>query len=741
MSQTFQLSIQGMNCGSCVGRVEKGLLNLPGVQHVAVNLASQTAYVMSDDSISFDQLAKAVSQSGYHASKPASVSDRKQQEKNLDQQEKNSIMICALLSTPLMLPMLSQLLGLHWSLPMLVEWLLATPVQFVMGWRFYTGAWKALKNKVATMDVLIALGTSAAYGLSIYVWLVQPSLGSGLGAAHTTYFEASAAIITLVRLGKWLESRAKRATLIAIEKLIELRPNVVSVETAGGVEELPLEFVRVGHIVQVKPGSRVPVDGVIVEGSTHVDNAHVSGESMPLPKTVDDTLLAGGMNGEGFIRLKTTAVGQSTLLGQIISSVENAQMQKAPIQQTVDKVSAVFVPVIVLIALGTLLFWGVGLVGHAPDWPSGIIHAVSVLVIACPCALGLATPTAIMVGTGVAAEHGILIKDAHALETAHTLKGIAFDKTGTLTLGHPSLRATQHGLRSDMEFLKLLCALQLGSEHPLAKAIQSAWQTQSAMANNQAPPIKMAEHITALPGVGVSGTIHGETYTLSNVLYLKQHGLDVIVPAAWAQAGWTVSVLSKGVQSLEILGLVAFGDQIKPESQKAISTLQNMGIQTLLLSGDNKSSTEKVALTLGIKHFKAQVLPQDKTNLILDWKKQLNGTVGMVGDGINDAPALTSADIGIAMSTGTDVAIHTAGITLMRGDPFLVVAAIEISTKTYRKIQQNLFWALVYNVIGIPLAAAGFLNPVVASAAMACSSVSVVGNALLLKRWKPSHTT
>ncbi len=726
MSQTHQIAIEGMTCASCVGRVERTLKKIPGVEHVAVNLATEMAHVIAQDSISYETLAQGVTKAGYVPHPPELTTDKAKRQAAADHREKLWLYLGIALTLPLVLPMFAVPFGQDWMPSGPWQLVLATPVQFIVGWRFYSGAFKALRAKSGNMDVLVALGTSAAYGLSLY----QLTLEHG----HHLYFEAAASVITLVRLGKWMEGRAKHATVAAIEALAQLRPETVTLEIDGSVSTLPLAFVKPGHVVHVKPGERFPVDGVIVEGATQVDNSHLSGESLSLSRTVKDTVNAGAVNGEGFVRIQTTAIGHDTLLGQIISHVENAQAAKAPIQAIVDQVSEVFVPVIMVVAAITLLAWGLGWFGVSSDWNAGLINAVTVLVIACPCALGLATPTAIMVGTGVAAQHGILIKDALALELAHKLVGVAFDKTGTLTVGHPTVTGVQHRLNSDDAFFEIAAALQAGSEHPLAKA---------TLQRLSSPVVVRAEDVTALPGFGVQGRWQGQTYQLTNLAWLSREQVDVQVPDEFTSQGWTVSVLSQNpvdgapAGPPEVLGLIAFGDDIKPTAAAAIQELHRLGVKTLLISGDNMASASKVAKALDIGDFKAQVLPHEKSEILNQWRTSLGGPVGMVGDGMNDAPALAAADVGIAMSTGTDVAMHTAGVTLMRGDPALVAAAIDISKHTYAKIRQNLFWALVYNVIGVPLAAFGVLNPVFAGAAMALSSVSVVSNALLLKRWRP----
>jgi Cu+-exporting ATPase len=542
------------------------------------------------------------------------------------------------------------------------------------------------------------------------------------------YFEASAVVITLVLLGKWLETRAKRQTTAAIRALQALRPERARVRRGGSEQELPLALVRIDDLVVVRPGERVPVDGRVVEGRSEVDESLITGESLPVPKQPADAVTGGAVNGEGLLLVRTTAVGAESTLARIVRLVESAQAGKAPIQRLVDRVSSVFVPVVIGIALLTLLGWGLG----GGDWERAILHAVAVLVIACPCARGLATPTAIMAGTGVAARHGVLIKDAEALECAHAVGIVAFDKTGTLTEGRPELVACEAVDGNADALLRASASLQAGSEHPLARAVLEA-----ARRAGLAPA--PATEVRAVAGRGVSARVDGRALHLGSSRYLRELGVPLGRLGERAQQlqseGRTVSWLAETGQRPALLGLLAFGDQPKARAAEAIERLHAQGIRTALVSGDNRGSAEAIARLLKIDTVRAEVLPEDKAAIVAALKAE-GAVVAMVGDGINDAPALAAADVGIAMSTGTDVAMHAAGITLMRGDPALVSAAIDISRRSYAKIRQNLFWAFAYNVVGIPLAAFGLLSPVIAGAAMALSSVSVVGNALLLRRWK-----
>ncbi|KRP59397.1 heavy metal translocating P-type ATPase [Pseudomonas orientalis] len=717
---TFDLPIGGMTCASCAGRVERALGKVPGVQRVSVNLANERAHIEVLGQMDPGVLIAAVDKAGYTATLPQAETITQADQARRLHRERWALMLAIVLALPLVLPMLVEPFGLHWMLPAWVQFALATPVQFILGARFYRAAWKAVRAGAGNMDLLVAIGTSAGYGLSVYQWLTRP-------APHL-YFEASAVVIALVLLGKYLESRAKRQTAGAIRALEALRPERAVRVLEGREEEIAITALKLGDLVMVKPGERFPVDGEVVDGQSHADEALISGESLPVPKQPGDRVTGGAINGEGRLLVRTQALGAESVLARIIRLVEDAQAAKAPIQKLVDKVSQVFVPTVLVVALLTLAGWWL----YGAPLESAIINAVAVLVIACPCALGLATPTAIMAGTGVAARHGILIKDAEALEHAHAVSAVVFDKTGTLTSGAPKIAhlAAVDGNVSLM--LQQAGALQRGSEHPLAKAVLDACDEQG---------LKLADVSTSqsLTGRGIAGTLDGRQLALGNRRLLEETGLGAGSlsqrATAWEAEGRTLSWLIEQGAHPRVLGLFAFGDTLKPGALHAVQQLKAQHISSHLLTGDNRGSARVVAEALGIDDVHAEVLPADKAATVTALKK--TGVVAMVGDGINDAPALAAADIGIAMGGGTDVAMHAAGITLMRGDPRLVPAALEISRKTYAKIRQNLFWAFVYNLIGIPLAAFGLLNPVLAGAAMALSSVSVVSNALLLKTWKP----
>ena len=726
ITQSAELQIDGMSCASCVGRVEKALFKVPGVLSASVNLATEKATVEVLSGVTFATLAAAIGKAGYSA-KPVAAQQPKATPSLIP--EWWPVAASALLTLPLVAPMLLQLIGVDWMLNGWVQLALATPVQFWLGWRFYRAGWKAVKARAGNMDLLVSLGTSAAYGLSVYL-LIQ----SGGGHAHHLYFEASAAVITLVLLGKWLEARAKRQTADAIRALNALRPTIARVLVDGHEVSTPIEQIAIGDLVVVRPGERISVDGNVVSGQSDVNEALITGESLPVSKNVGDKVTGGSVNGEGLLHVRTGAVGAETMLARIIRMVESAQAAKAPIQRVVDQVSAVFVPVVLVVALLTFAGW----MAYSGNWEEALINAVAVLVIACPCALGLATPTAIMAGTGVAARQGILIKDAEALEIAHSVTVVAFDKTGTLTEGKPSLVSIEpvQG-RSVEEVLRLAGALQKTSEHPLAHAVLEKVRERK----NAVSEVSDAK---ALPGRGIQARVDGQLMLLGSTRLMQENlvnpGQLGIRAAELESEGKTISwLLCQRDTSSELVGLLAFGDTIKPSSYQAINRLRELGIKTVMLTGDNQGSANAVAKELGIDEVRAELLPGDKATIIQEIRGQ-GHVVAMVGDGLNDAPSLVAADVGLSMSTGTDVAMEAAGITLMRGDPRLVADSFDVSRRTYSKIKQGLFWAFAYNVLGIHLAALGMLNPVVAGVAMAFSSVSVVTNALLLRRWRGAAT-
>lgn len=733
-SNQLTLAVEGMTCASCVGRVERALTAVPAVQQVSVNLATELVRVQTDGGARAAELIEVVRQAGYDAflREPAASSAPP-----VASPAWQPVVLAALLTVPLILPMLLATVGIVWQLPGWVQLLLATPVQFWLGARFYRAGWRAVKASAGNMDLLVAIGTSAAYGLSFFQLLRQwthAGVATAMSGEMHWYFEASAAVITLVLLGKWLETHAKHQTVNAIGALHALRPDTATVRRENANSVIALSAIRVGDIVVLRPGERVAVDGIVLQGDSHVDESMLTGESLPVEKHPGDKLTAGAINGEGMLLIETIAVGAETVLARIIRMIEQAQTSKMPIQRLVDQVSAVFVPVVLVVALLTLLGWGV----LAGDWAQALVNAVTVLVIACPCALGLATPTAIMAGTGAAARYGILIKDAQALEIAHRIVTVAFDKTGTLTEGKPRLSA-HHAVDHDQRrLLGIAAALQRHSEHPLAGAVLAAAQAQE---------ITVVDTVDskAVPGRGTQASLAGELYYLGNTRWMEELGAPPQSQASLCrtaseleQQGHTISWLAHRNQhhAVTLLGLLAFGDALKPNARHAVALLHRLHVRTVMLSGDNEGAARHVAQALGLDAFQANILPDGKAQAIMALRRD-GDIIAMVGDGINDAPALAAADVGIAMSTGAEVAMQAAGITLMRGDPMLVADAIDISRRTYSKIRQNLFWACIYNIVGIPLAVSGLLSPMIAGAAMAMSSVSVVASALMLTRWRP----
>ncbi len=726
-----------MTCASCVSRVEKALKKVPGVQDATVNLATESARITYAPSAQAEALLRrAVRDAGYEPRSPDAV-----MEQDVSPWAGFApVAIGLLLSAPLVLPMLGDLFGQHWMLPAWMQFALATPVQFILGARFYKAGWHALRALTGNMDLLVAIGTSAGWGLSMWLWLgPQGQAHAAHGMVPHLYFEASAVVVTLVLLGKWLEARAKRQTTAAIRALHSLRPDVAHVlQRAGGEMDLPVAEVLVNDQLVVRPGERIPVDGVLAQGETQVDESMLTGEPLPVRKQAEARLTGGSINGEGRIVMRVTAVGHETVLAQIIRLVEDAQAAKAPIQRLVDQVSAIFVPVVLVIAVLTLGGWLLAGAGME----AGLIHAVAVLVIACPCALGLATPAAIMAGTGVAATQGILIKDAQALELAHKVDTVAFDKTGTLTVGQPRLvafivpaDAATDTPAAEAAALTAAASLQSGSEHPLARAVVAA-----AKARGLTPPVP--DSVRAVPGRGTEGEVGAASYLIGSLRWLDElgvglGGLQAEADRLQAEGATLSALVERTTAGLTLRGLMAFADEPKAGAREALAVLRARGIRVVMISGDNRGAALAMGarLGLGAEEIRAEVLPGDKAASVLALRAG-GHTVAMVGDGVNDAPALAAADVGLAMATGTDVAMHAAGITLMRGDVGLVAAALDISHRTVMKIRQNLFWAFAYNVAGIPLAALGYLSPVVAGAAMALSSVSVMANALLLKRWR-----
>ncbi|MEO5338046.1 MAG: heavy metal translocating P-type ATPase [Magnetospirillum sp. WYHS-4] len=724
--RTLELAIDGMTCAACSTRLEKQLSRLPGVSAARVNLATERATVTSDGGIvGVADVVAAVERAGFKARVIESPDARlAEEEAEIARRQRRDLAMLAgsaLLTLPFFVQMAYMVAGRHdMMMPGWLQFLLATPVQFVAGARFYAPAWKALRAGSGNMDLLVALGTTAAWGLSVYLLGVAPADASD--HVHS-YFEASASVITLVLLGRFLEARAKRSTTAAIRALMHLRPETARVLRDGREVEVPASLVAVGDEVVVRPGERLPVDGVVTDGITQVDESLLTGESLPAGKGVGDAVTGGAINGDGLIRVRATAVGADSVLARIVRLVQDAQASKAPVQHLVDKVSAVFVPTVIAIAAAA---W---LKDYSAGWgmEAAIVTAVTVLVVACPCALGLATPTAIMVGTGAAARGGILIKDAEALEQAHRLDTVVFDKTGTLTEGRPRVLEIV-ALDGDADgLLRLAAAAQQGSEHLLGRAVLER-------AAGVALPTVTA--FRGLPGLGLEAEVMGRSLVVGNRRLMAERVFDMSALAERAERleeqGMTVMWVAVDGR---IAGLLAAADRPKAGAAQAVARLKAMGIEPVLLTGDNRRAAEVVAREVGIERVLAEVLPADKAGEVKRLKAQ-GRTVAMVGDGVNDAPALAAAHVGIAMGTGTDVAMHAAGITLMRGNPALVADAIRVSQATYSKIRQNLFWAFVYNLVMIPLSVFGVLTPVMAGAAMAMSSFSVVSNSLLLRRWR-----
>ena len=728
--QHFSFGVTGMTCSACSTRIEKALHRIPGVQEASVNLALEKADVRVESNVNEAQLHTAVIKAGFGVTLTESLQTPTDQTANRNETERavRREWLAFGASAVLTLPLVLQMFTMHrggFMLPPLVEFLLATPVQFIIGSRFYVGAYRAIRGGTGNMDVLVAMGTSAAWGYS--TWLL---ISLGDAAMGQLYFEASAVIITLVLLGKLLEARAKRSTTDAIRRLMELRPAVARVRRDGQEIELPVAQLRRGDVTVVKPGEALPVDGRIIDGSSEIDESLITGESIPVLRTTGDMVTGGAINGNGLLIVEATAVGNDSTLAKIIKLVENAQSGKAPVQRLVDRISAIFVPIVVVIAL---LSFGINWL-LTDNAGASLIAAVSVLVIACPCALGLATPTAIMTGTGVAARHGILIKDVASLERAHKISALIFDKTGTLTLGKPTVTDIQMKSGNEQQLIELAASVQQGSEHPLAQAFlayakEKGWQLE--------PVSEFQSHT----GSGVAARIKGHEVRVGKQAFadttLAPHTELAEKAADWEGRGRTVIWIARDG---EILGIVALADPLRAESVAAVAQLRTMGIRTLLVSGDAKAVAAEIGQVAGVDVSHGGVRPEGKAEIIAGLQRE-GHTVGMVGDGINDAPALAAADVGIALGSGTDVAMETASLTLLRSDPRLVPAAIDVSKATWRKIRQNLFWAFIYNVIGIPMAAAGYLSPAIAGAAMAFSSVSVVTNSLLLRRWRPVQTT
>ncbi len=724
--QSVQLQLRKMTCAACAGHIEKALNKLPGVT-ATVNVATETAKVnFIPGLVNVDNLIEAVINAGYDASEISESSHAEEKARRLAayQAELRLFWISSVLTLPLVLQMGAMFSGHDMDmLPRWLQWLLATPVQFWIGRRFYIGGWHALRGGGANMDVLVALGTSMAYFFSAVV--------TAFALDQHVYFEASAAIITLVLLGKLMEARAKGKTSEAIEALIRLQPKTARIERNGEIIEVPASNLQVNDIFIVRPGENLPVDGVVIEGASSVNESMLTGESLPVGKQVGTKVFAATLNQQGLLKCRATSVGAHTQLAAIIHLVEEAQGSKAPIQRMADMISGIFVPIVVVISILTLgMTWWL-----TDDFVSALINAVAVLVIACPCALGLATPTAIMVGTGRGAQVGVLVKNAAALEHAEKIQTIIVDKTGTLTEGKPEVTDIVPGESiSKQDLLQIAASLEQGSEHPLARAVLDSAEKMHL----QLQPI---HDFSAITGSGITARMDSNQYLIGSPKFLTQQGAaldEKQITILQAEGKTVIGIAATSDNTPKILGYLAIADRLRDTSLKAIERLQSMGIEVVMLTGDNAVTAAAIARRTGITQYRAEVLPQDKAAEVMKMKASGKFT-GMIGDGINDAPALAAADVSFAIGAGSDVAIETADITLIRNDLMSVVDAISLSRATLRKIRQNLFFAFVYNTLGIPLAAMGMLNPVIAGAAMAMSSVSVVSNSLLLKRWQANH--
>ncbi|MDO8813756.1 MAG: heavy metal translocating P-type ATPase [Gallionella sp.] len=717
----IDLQITGMHCASCSARLEKVLNKLPEVA-ATVNIATEKAHIAyNPHQTDLAALIKAIQGAGFDAHPLRDFAAEKQARAAAYRQEQIQFFIAVLLTLPLLVEMLLMFIGIHAMLPGWAQWLLATPVQFWSGRRFYTGSWSSLRGGGANMDVLVALGTSAAYLLSCAVLLFNLD--------QPLYFEASATLITLVLLGKLLEARAKGKASSALEALINLQPKMAHVERDGVMQELAVEQMKVDDVFLVRPGESVPVDGIVLEGASSMDEAMLTGESIPQGKQPGGKVYAATFNQHGLLKCRALAVGAHTQLAAIIRLVEQAQGSKAAIQKLADRVSAVFVPAVVVIALLTFTAWWVAGSGFA----TALINAVAVLVISCPCALGLATPTALVVSTGRAAQAGILVKDAAALERAHKLSVLVVDKTGTLTIGKPDVTdLLPMPDVTETELLQVAAMLAQGSTHPLSRALLDYAQSLYADPRQVVPA--QSVNISEISGHGLRAEVDGKRYLLGSPSFAMREGITIDEQQILGLQQQGKSVIAIARDAL-LLGYVAFADQLRASSRAAVAQLAAMGIRVVMLSGDNHATAQAIARQAGITEFCAEVLPQDKAAQVESFKAD-GQLIGMVGDGINDAPALAAADVSFAMRSGSDIAIEAADITLMRNDLMDVADAISLSHATLKKIRQNLFFAFAYNVLGIPLAALGMLNPVIAGAAMAMSSVSVVSNALLLKRWQ-----
>ncbi len=727
MAKKIELQISGMHCASCSTLINKALSKKEGVKMANVNLASNKASIEFDENIvQAKDLIETIKKTGYGAEiadeDNAFEKQFAMQKKEIQKYRKKFLVSLIFTIPAFVIGMIFMWLNIMIPYEEYILWVLATPIQFIIGWQFYQGTWVALKNKSANMDSLIALGTTAAYFFSVYNVLFNS------GAAQ--YFEASAVLITLVIMGKLLEAIAKGKTGNAIRALMDLSPKMATLKKDGQELQIPVDQVKLGDLVIVKPGESIPVDGEIVEGYSSIDESMITGESIPVEKKVGDPVVGATINKHGSFILKTTKIGANTTLAKIIKLIDEAQGKKAPIQRFADQVSAYFVPIVILIAIIAFVVWFF-IIGQGFSF--SLMAAVAVLVIACPCALGLATPTAIMVGSGKGAQNGILIKGADALETAHKLNYIIFDKTGTLTKGEPEVTDVVR-IKKDLDLLQLAASVEQKSEHPLAQAIVNK-------AKEEKLSLVAIENFQAIVGKGVEATLDDRKIRIGTRKFMEANGIDIVQVENMEKLESEGKTVMCVALEQECVGFIAVADVIRETSRQAVTDLQRLGIEVYMITGDNTRTAQAIANQVGIKNFFAEVLPEHKVDSVKELQKK--GRVAMIGDGINDAPALAQADIGIAMGSGTDVAMETGNIVLMKNDLLDVPKAIKLSKMTMSKIKQNMFWALFYNVIGIPVAAGVFffwtgwlLSPVIAGGAMALSSVSVVINSLLLRTKK-----
>ena len=732
--------VEGMTCASCVARVEKSISKIDGVKNVSVNLATEKATFEIDDFVSLSKIEKAVEEAGYKiileqhktAASKAKVINQSDTIKQYDKKLKFDFIFAIIFTVPIFLISMGMMWTDFQQLFLLpnetvnkILFVLTIPVVFISGNRFYKIFFNNLKHLTADMNSLVAIGTGSAFIYSSLITLF-PEIFSDSSLSSHTYFETTAVIITLILLGRWLESRAKSKTGLAIKKLIELKPQKVIVKKNDTEMEIPVDQLQPGDIVVIKPGGKIPADGKIIRGNSVIDESMITGEPLPVEKNVGAKVVGGTINNTGSFEFEVTAIGDNSILGQIIKMVEEAQGSKAPIQKLADKIAAVFVPIIIMTAVITFLGW---LFLSSVGLSSALLNFVAVLIIACPCALGLATPTAIIVGTGKGAQQGILIRNAESLELTHKLDTIIFDKTGTVTAGKPEVTSVHPYLIDEKELISFAIALEQKSEHPVAVAIVGYGKERGIK-------IEEVENFESLTGAGLKGKVRGNEILIGNKIMMEDHSIitEAFEPviAELSASGKTIVFI---VINKELKGIIALEDKIKKDSAAVITKLKSMELKTVLLTGDNNQVAQKIAEKNGFDEYKAELLPEDKLNIVSEYQNS-DRIVAMVGDGINDAPALAQSDVGIAMGTGTDIAIESGDIILMTGDLNGVTKAIKLSRLTLKTIKQNLFWAFIYNIIGVPLAAIGLLNPMIAALAMSFSSVSVVTNSLRLKRKK-----